>query len=401
MAYGAKTLPQWHGYYEAEAQNFLAQCYLPPNAVEIRRSLLNDHLKAYAQTTISSGAQALQNSGTWASVVQGTAAAGAVPMGKVLVKSGGALFFASGALKSFGLNGDMEAELFDIALRAKLIETNPEKILESQVKEKLKKAIESGAKDFWEKENMADHIKDELKEEFKDEVAVEAIEEFVHLIPVLGQIWSYGVGYYRAEKKLNKVLDMVTKRAHEVHIEVVIPLICYSLVRDQPPPPPIPHTLILPSFREVKTKTPSLPETKPSRPRAAPVLTRNTMTKPPVSRKQTSFLVGLSRLPSPSGFQNLLMLLLFSATIYIFEPAPVLVLLFWIMVFWCIFSALYYFRRAIFLTAGLVIVVVLAMLTWEQVAANYVFSSAKVLSSFIGAACGKLFSPVIQAELVQ
>lgn len=230
MTYGITTLLQWHNYYEAEAQAFLRQCYLPPNATEIRRSLLNDHLKVYAQTTLSSRAQVLQNSGTWASVVQGTAAAGAIPMGKVVVKSGGALFFASKALKSFGLDGDLEAELFGIALKAKIIETDPEKILKSQVKKKLKKAIKSGAKDFWEKEDMADHIKDELTEAFRDEVTAETIEELVHLIPVLGQIWSYGVGYYRAEKKLNKVLDMVTKRAHEVHVEVVIPLICHSLV---------------------------------------------------------------------------------------------------------------------------------------------------------------------------
>lgn len=104
----------------------------------------------------------LQNSGTWASVVQGTAAAGAIPMGKVVVKSGGALFFASKALKSFGFDGDLEAELFGIALKAKIIETDPGKVLKSQLKKKLKKAIKSGAKDFWEKEDMADHIKDEL-----------------------------------------------------------------------------------------------------------------------------------------------------------------------------------------------------------------------------------------------
>jgi len=230
MTYSITTLLQWHDYYETEARAFLRQCYLPPNAAEIRRSLLNDHLKAYAQTALSSRAQVLRNSGTWASVVQGTAAAGAIPMGKVVVKSGGALFFASKALKSFGLDGDLEAELFGIALKAKLIETDPEKILKSQVKKKLRKAIKSGAKDFWEKEDMADHIKDELTEEFRDEVTAETIEELVHLIPVLGQLWSYGVGYYRAEKKLNKVLDMVMKRAHEVHVEVVIPLICHSLV---------------------------------------------------------------------------------------------------------------------------------------------------------------------------
>ncbi|CUS10662.1 unnamed protein product [Tuber aestivum] len=372
MAYGIKTLPQWHDYYEAEAQSFLRRCRLLPNPVEIRRSLLNDHLKAYAQTTLSSRARALRNSGTWASVVQGTAAAGAVPMGKVLVKSGGALFFASRALKSFGLDGDMEAELFDIALKAKLIETNPEKIFKGQVKKKLKKTIKSEAKDFWEKEDMADHIKDELKEEFGEEAAVEAIEELVHFIPVFGQMWSYGAGYYRAEKKLNKVLDKVTKRAHEVHIEVVIPLICHSLVRDQPPPPPITHTMSLPSFREARTHVPSLPETKSGRPSAVPVLTRNTMTKPQVSQKKT-FLVGLSRLPSLSGIRALFMLCFFFAAICIFEPAPVLVSLFWIMIFWYIFSVLYYFRRAILLTAGLMTVVVLAMAGWERVAVSYVF----------------------------
>jgi len=230
MANGITTFPQWHNYYEAEAQVFLRQCYLPPNAIETRRSLLNDHLKAYAQTTLSSRAQALQNSGTWVSVVQGTAVAGAIPMGKVVVKAGGVLFFASKALKSFGLDGGLEAELFDIALKAKLVETNPEKVLKGQVKKKLKKAIGSGARDFWEKEDMADHIKDELAGEFRDEVTVETIEELVHLIPVFGQIWSYGIGYHRAGKRLNKVLDMVTKRAHEVHVEVVIPLICHSLV---------------------------------------------------------------------------------------------------------------------------------------------------------------------------
>jgi len=287
-------------------------------------------------------------------------------MGKVLVKSGGALLFASKALKSFGLGGDMEGELFDIALKGKLIETNPERILKSQVKKKLKKAIKSEAKAFWEKEDMADHIKDELTEEFKDEVAVETIEEFVHLIPVLGQMWSYGVGYYRSEKKLNKVLDMVTQRAHEVHVEVVLPLICHSLVKNQPSPPPIPHTPSLPSFREVKTKTPSLPETKSSRLSVAPVLTRNAMTKPQVPREQTSFLAGLGRLPSISGFQALLILCLFSTAIYIFEPAPVLVSLFWIMVFWCIFSVLYYFRRAILLIIGLAVVVMLAVSIWNM-----------------------------------
>ncbi|KAG0642212.1 hypothetical protein HOY80DRAFT_1020917, partial [Tuber brumale] len=372
MAHGITTLPQWHDYYGAEAQAFLRQCYLPPNAVEIRRSLLRDHLKAYAETALSAKAQTLQNSGTWVSVVQGTAAAGAIPMGKVLVKSGGALFFASKALKSFGLDGDIEAELFDIALKAKLIETNPEKILRSHVKKRLKKAIKSGAKVFWEKEDMADHIKDELTEEFKDEVAVETIEEFMHLIPVLGQIWSYGVGYYRAEKKLNKVLGMVTERAREVHIEVVIPLICHSLVKDQPPLPPLSHTPSLPSFRE-KTKVPSLPETKSSRPSVAPVLTRNAMIKPHVSRKQTPFLVGLSRLPSISSFQTLLILCLFSTAIYIFELGPVLALTFWIMVFWCIFSVLYYFRRAILLITGLAIVVTLAVPIWEQLGMRDVF----------------------------
>jgi hypothetical protein len=373
MAYGITTLPQWHDFYGTEAQAFLRQCYLPLNAVEIRRSLLRDHLKAYAEKNLSARAQTLQNSGTWASIVQGTAAAGAIPMGKVLVKSGGALFFASEALKSFGLDGEMEAELFDIALKAKLIETNPEKILRSHVKKKLKKAIKSGAKDFWEKEDMADHIKDELTEEFKDEVAVETIEEFVHFIPVLGQIWSYGVGYYRAEKKLNKVLGMVMERAREVHVEVVIPLICHSLVKDQPPLPPLPHTPSLPSPRAEKTNIPSLPETKSSRLSVAPVLTLNAVTKPRVSRKQTSFLVGLSRLPSIGSSQTLLILCLFSTSVAIFGLAPVLGLIFVIMVFWCIFSVLYYFRRAILLTTGLVVVTVLALAIWEKLVIRDMF----------------------------
>ncbi|KAG0135284.1 hypothetical protein HOY82DRAFT_552272 [Tuber indicum] len=373
MAYGITTLPQWHDFYRTEAQTFLRQCYLPPNAFEIRRSLLRDHLKAYAEKNLSARAQTLQNSGTWASIVQGTAAAGAIPMGKVLVKSGGALFFASKALKSFGLDREMEAELFDIALKAKLIETNPEKILRSHVKKKLKKTIKSGAKDFWEKEDMADHIKDELTEEFKDEVAVETIEEFVHFIPVLGQIWSYGVGYYRAEKKLNKVLGMVMERAREVHVEVVIPLICHSLVKDQPPLPPLPHTPSLPSPREEETNIPSLLETKSSRPSVAPVLTLNAVTKPRVSRKQTSFLAGLSRLPSISSSQTLLILCLFSTAVAIFELAPVLRLIFEIMVFWCIFSVLYYFRRAILLTTGLVVVTVLALTIWEQLVIKNMF----------------------------
>jgi len=230
MASGITALSQWHNYYEAKAQVFLRQCYLPPNAIETRRSLLNDHLKAYAQTTLSSRAQVLRNSDAWASVVQGTAVAGAIPMGKVVVKAGGVLFFASKALESFGLDGDLEAELFDIALKAKLIETNTEKVPKGQVEKELRNAIKSGVKGFWEKEGMADRIRDELTKEFSEEVIVETIEELVHLIPVFGQIWSYGVGYHRAEKRLNKVLDMVTERAHEVHVGLVVPLICHTLV---------------------------------------------------------------------------------------------------------------------------------------------------------------------------
>jgi len=91
------------------------------------------------------------------------------------------------------------------------------------------------------------------------------------------------------------------------------------------------------------------------------------MTKPPAPRKQTSFLVGLTRLPPVSSFRALLMLSLLSAAIYIFEPAPVLVSLFWIMVFWCTFSVLYYFRRAILWTIGLMIVVIVAVPLWDWV----------------------------------
>lgn len=62
------------------------------------------------------------------------------------------------------------------------------------------------------------------------------------------------------------------------------------------------------------------------------------------------------KVSSISSFRAPLILSLFSIAIYIFEPAPVLISLFWVMVFWCIFSVLYYFRKAILLSAGLMIV---------------------------------------------
>jgi len=42
------------------------------------------------------------------------------------------------------------------------------------------------------------------------------------------------------------------------------------------------------------------------------------------------------------------------------------------MVFWCIFSVLHYFRKAILLGAGLMIVVILAVSIWDRAVVNYV-----------------------------
>ncbi|RPB06120.1 hypothetical protein L873DRAFT_24461 [Choiromyces venosus 120613-1] len=372
MVYRINALPQWHDYYEAEAKAFLRQCSHPSSAAEIRRSLLNDHLKNYAQRTLSFRAHALQNSAIWAFVVQGTAAAGGVPLGKILVKSGGALLFASKALKSFGIDKDMDEELFAIAIKAKLIETDPDKMLKSQVKKELKKVIKSGAKDFWEKENMADYIKDELKEECKDEAAVEGIEEFVHCVPVLGQMWSYGVGYYRAERKLINVLDKVIERAHEVHDEVLIPLICHSLVKDQLPAPLIPT--MSPS-QEEKTTIPSLPETKItfSLTNVTVTLTCNYICKITVraeDEKKISFLIGL---PPMSRFQILLLLVFTFSIPSIVQQKQVFECIWGIMVSWWIFSFLYYFRRAILPIAGLIGVGTLALIVWGQIIGAHVF----------------------------
>jgi len=61
------------------------------------------------------------------------------------------------------------------------------------------------------------------------------------------------------------------------------------------------------------------------------------------------------------------MLSLFCAAIYIFGLMPVLELLSCIMLFWCIFSVLYYFRRAILLIVGLMIVAISARFVWDEV----------------------------------
>jgi len=199
----------------------------------LRLKMLRKYLCHAVDWAVSRRARHLRKSPAYFSLVGGTAAAGFLPFGKTGANAVASSMFLSKTLAAFGLE-DQDALLeltWDTAVTAGIIEERPLKIFASEAKGLLKKLVTDDAKDFWQNSGMAEEFQQELAAKFGDEAA----GEMVHLLPIVGHIWSVGSGVYKAVKTLGMVLTVVTQKATQFHKEILVlaateKLMCVSLI---------------------------------------------------------------------------------------------------------------------------------------------------------------------------
>jgi hypothetical protein len=96
--------------------------------------------------------------------------------------------------------------------------------LEKQVKKQGKKQIKHSIDEPSMDSDLREHLKEEMRQHINDEFGVEAgtqlAEEAVHLNVGFGQLISMGRGLKKANKNIDKALDLLERKAVYVHLKV-------------------------------------------------------------------------------------------------------------------------------------------------------------------------------------
>jgi hypothetical protein len=216
------TLSSWADFYRREAEKFIKS---KTNKVSERD--LAAHLDQFIDNAINDRATRLASSSTYSSVVNSSAKAGQIPGGKLFIRNIGASIFVGKCMNAFGLvqDGQLLNNVWDIAVKAKLINIDPEEREKKERKKQLKKYLKDEASSAWLESGYAEAFHDELIEEFGTEIAEELIHEAAHIIPYLGQIYNAARGAHKANKKLQKVIAVTKKKAAELHKRILKKLV--------------------------------------------------------------------------------------------------------------------------------------------------------------------------------
>jgi hypothetical protein len=224
-------LKQWVDYYQAEGLAYLKneKETLSSNP-KLRQAALRSHLDLQVTRWIPRRANALRSSVAYNATIKGAGYGGLVPFGKMVVKKGGSMIFLDKALEAYGLTdqGALTSLFVDTAVAAGLIQIDFLSVSLSEAKKDLTHLIKESAKELWEDDGLKGEFVDELISHFGDEAA----DEIVHLLPIIGQVWSVGRGIVGAYSQLEKVLDKVMENATRIHRNVIVFAIVESIMYD-------------------------------------------------------------------------------------------------------------------------------------------------------------------------